>query len=136
MASINASPDVIALNPHVFGNRDKVIPSKNKYYAEKTTVDGIKFDSKREAQRYIFLKAREQNGRITNLQLQPKFELQPKFKDKTGKTHRAIHYIADFQYVEDGKTIIEDAKGVKTAVFRLKMKLFLFTYPHLELRLT
>jgi len=53
-----------------------------------------------------------------------------------GKTVRSIVYKADFEYLEDGQTIIEDVKGVQTPVFKLKMKLFLTGYPKLVLRLS
>ena len=57
----------------------------NKYRNIKTEVDGIKFDSKREAQRYQELKLLEKGGVISNLELQPKFELLPANKDKKNK---------------------------------------------------
>lgn len=112
----------------------------HKYNAKKTTVDGITFDSKREARRYQELRNLEQfgqfNDRIYGLELQPEFVLQESFKDNFGKTHRAIKYRADFKYVQNGHTIIEDVKGVQTAVFKLKAKLFIKKYPGLILRVT
>lgn len=109
--------------------------ARSKYGAKKMTIDGITFASKKEAQRYQELKLMEGNGDIKNLELQPRFELQPKFKHG-GKTIRAIHYVADFQYNDsDGRLVIEDTKGDQTAVFKLKHKMFLFCYPDLELRI-
>lgn len=109
---------------------------RHKFNAKKTTVDGITFDSKLEARRYTELKLLERAGTITDLQLQPKFLLQEKFKDRTGKTHRSIHYIADFQYVEDGVDVVEDTKGYKgVAVFNVKKKLFLYRYPEYDFRI-
>ena len=76
-----------------------------------------------------------QRGKIiSNLKLQPRFLLQEGFK-KNGKTYKKIEYIADFQYVENGKIIIEDVKGYETEVFKIKHKLFEYKYPEFELRL-
>lgn len=105
-----------------------------KYRNKKTTIDGITFSSKGEANRYCELKLLERAGLISDLQLQPKFELQPKFK-KDGKTIRAINYIADFQYVENGQIVVEDFKGVITKEFSIKKKMFEYRYRDLELRI-
>lgn len=103
--------------------------SYSKYRAKKTVVDGIKFDSKREAERYCELKLLEKAKEIRNLELQPRFLLQDKFKDRNGKTHRKIEYVADFMYIDkDGKKIVEDVKGMMTDVYKLKKKLFLNLY--------
>lgn len=104
-----------------------------KYHNTKTIADGIKFDSKLEAERYAQLKILERAGVIRGLELQPSFELIPSFK-KNGKTWRRTVYKADFRYIlrEDGSYIIEDVKGstaVITDVFRLKQKLFEYKYP-------
>ena len=107
-----------------------------KYNAQKTVVDGITFDSKREAERYGELNMLERAKKIEELMLQPRFELQPAFRTKDGKAVRCVEYIADFTYTEDGKTIIEDCKGVQTDVFKLKLKLLLFRYPGINFRLT
>lgn len=71
----------------------------NKYRNIKTIVNGIKFDSKAEAERYIVLRTAQNNGEITDLKLQPQFELQPKYINNKGKTVRAITYKADFSYI-------------------------------------
>lgn len=103
--------------------------SYSKYRAKKTVVDGIKFDSKREAERYCELKLLEKAKEIRNLELQPRFLLQDKFKDRHGKTHRKIEYVADFMYInKDDKKIVEDVKGMMTDVYKLKKKLFLNLY--------
>lgn len=104
-----------------------------KYHNTKVKVDGIKFDSKLEAERYGQLKILERAGIIRNLELQPEYELIPSFR-KNGKTWRRTVYKSDFRYIlcEDDKTIIEDVKGstaVITGVFRLKQKLFEYIYP-------
>lgn len=106
----------------------------NKYRNKKVIVDGEEFDSKKEGNRYKELKLLLKAGEISNLELQPKFLLQDSFK-KNGKTFRKIEYIADFQYIENGKTIVEDVKGMQTDVFKLKHKIFEKVYPDLELRI-
>lgn len=106
----------------------------NKYRNKKVQVDMYVFDSIRESQRYKELKLLEKVGEISNLELQPRFLLQDSFK-KNGKTYRKIEYIADFQYIENGKTIVEDVKGMQTDVFKLKHKIFEKVYPDLELRI-
>lgn len=89
----------------------------NKYRNIKTEVDGIVFDSKKEAARYGQLKLMERAGAISGLVLQPSMLLEVNGK-KIGK------YIADFSYYdEQDKTVVEDCKGVKTPVYRLKKKL-------------
>ena len=103
-----------------------------KYHNKKTVADGIKFDSKLEAERYAQLKMMERAGVIRDLELQPSFELIPSFR-KNGKTWRRTLYKADFRYIlaEDDSYIIEDVKGstsVITDVFRLKQKLFEYKY--------
>ena len=101
----------------------------SKYNAKKTVVDGIEFDSLREADRYCELKLLEKANEIRNLELQPRFLLQDKFKDKMGTTHRKIEYVADFLYIDnDGKAIVEDVKGVLTDVYKIKKKMFLKIY--------
>lgn len=101
----------------------------HKYNARKTAVDGITFDSRKEAERYKELKALELVGKIDMLELQPRFELQESFKHK-GKTIRKIEYVADFLYrdLSTYELIVEDVKGVKTDVYKLKKKLFLKRY--------
>lgn len=103
----------------------------NKYHATKTEVDGIVFHSKAEANRYCELKLLEKAGEIKDLTLQPKFELQSKFKDKSGTNQRAITYKADFQYYDKkyDSIVIEDVKGFKTKEYELKKKMFLMRYP-------
>lgn len=104
-----------------------------KYHNTKTVADGIKFDSKLEAERYEQLKILERAGVIKGLELQPSFELLPSFR-KNDKTWRKTVYKADFRYIlcDDDRIIIEDVKGstaVITDVFRLKQKLFEYKYP-------
>ncbi len=106
----------------------------NKYRNKKVIVEDYVFDSIQESRRYKELKLLLKAGKIKDLQLQPHFLLQEAFK-KNGKTYRKIEYIADFMYVENGKTIVEDVKGIQTDVFKLKHKLFEKKYPELELKI-
>lgn len=99
----------------------------SKYRAFKTTVGGITFDSGLEAKRYTQLKILEAAGAIKNVQIQPKFRLMDSYK-YNGKTIRAIDYIADFTYKEDGKVIVEDVKGIRTKDYIIKSKLFIKKY--------
>lgn len=106
-----------------------------KYHNRKIIVDDKKFDSLKEAKRYKELKILEKANEITELRLQVKFELQPSFK-KDNKTYRKIEYIADFTYYDNklNKYIVEDTKGYKTDVYKLKKKLFEYKYPHLTIK--
>jgi len=108
---------------------------RHKYNAKKTIVDGITFDSKREAARYQELKLLERAGEIRNLKLQPRYVLQDSFR-KNGVTHRAITYVADFEYIDNqtNTVVVEDVKGKKTAVYNLKKKLFEKKYQNLSIR--
>lgn len=100
---------------------------RNKYHAKKTTVDGIAFDSRREADRYLILKSMEEDGAIEDLRRQVRYELVPAF-DVDGKHYRPVYYVADFTYRENGHAVIEDVKGMKTDVYRLKAKLVAYRY--------
>lgn len=107
---------------------------KSKYHNRITEVDGIKFASKAEAERYRELKLLEASGEIQDLVLQPPYILQERFRYR-GRWERPIIYRGDFAYTENGKPIVEDVKGVMTDVFRLKHKLFCAKYPHIEFRI-
>lgn len=100
---------------------------KRKYGNRKTVIDGHTFDSKREAGRYGELKLLERTGQITDLELQPRFELIPKQRRDDGKSERACEYVADFRYTDTatGQIVIEDAKGVRTDAYIIKRKLVL-----------
>ena len=99
----------------------------SKYHARKTTVDGITFDSRREADRYLVLKSMEEEGAIEDLRRQVRYELIPAF-DVDGSHYRPVFYVADFAYVEDGKEVVEDVKGMRTDTYKLKAKLFARRY--------
>lgn len=95
----------------------------NKYRNKRVVVDGISFDSKKEAARYKELRMLERAGIISGLQLQVPFELIPK---QNGE--RACTYKADFVYEQNGKKVVEDTKGMKTDVYKIKRKLMLYRY--------
>ena len=92
----------------------------SKYKNAKTVVDGIKFDSKGEAARYRELVLLQNAGKIDGLELQVPFVLIDK-----SKYGRKVTYKADFTYhdSETGEYIVEDFKGVRTPVYRLKRRL-------------
>lgn len=97
----------------------------SKYRAKKTVVDGIEFDSAKEAKRYTKLRALEDAGKIQGLCLQVPFELVPSF-ECDGVKYRGMKYIADFVYYRDGKRVVEDCKGFKTAEYKMKKKLMAY----------
>lgn len=105
----------------------------NKFGNHKTEVDGIVFDSGREAKRYSELKLLERGGVISSLVLQPHFLLQEPFA-KAGVKYRGIAYIADFSYLENGGVIVEDSKGFATKDYLLKKKMLLYRYPDIDFR--
>lgn len=95
----------------------------HKYHAVKTTINGITFDSRKEAKRYQELKLLEHAGVIKELQLQVPFVLFEK-----SEYGRKIKYIADFTYWELNKSnvweyVVEDVKGMKTPLYRLKKRI-------------
>ncbi len=103
--------------------------ARNKYNARKTVIDNVKFDSQKEASRYIYLKHMERRGKISDLQLQPKFYftingVNVRYPNtKSGAKGREITYSADFSYTDEEKCIdlvIEDTKGFKTDIYKLK----------------
>ena len=101
---------------------------KPKYHNVKTVVDGIKFDSKREATRYQYLKMLERKGEISDLRLQVPFVLIPSQRVDGCVAEREIKYIADFVYSQQGATIVEDSKGAKTKDYVQKRKLMLWVH--------
>lgn len=99
-----------------------------KYHNKKiVTMDG-KFDSKREYERWCELKLLKRAGEISDLRRQVKFILIPAQKIDGKVVERECAYIADFVYVRDGKTVVEDAKGFKTKDYIIKRKLMLERY--------
>lgn len=107
---------------------------RSKYGNQKTVINGIVFDSKKESERYLELAMLQKAGVIKNLERQKRFEIVPKTKDE-----RAVFYQADFVYqeVESGKLICEDVKSDATRkdkVYIIKRKLFKYLYPEYEFR--
>jgi hypothetical protein len=111
---------------------------KNKYNNKPTLKDGIRFQSAKEAKRYAELQLMLKAGVIKNLKLQPRFKLQDGFTTANGEKIQAIFYIADYMYddIERDETAVEDVKGYKTSVFKLKQKLFMHKYPQYVFKLT
>ena len=103
---------------------------RRKYGNRKVNFDGRTFDSKKEAERYRVLKSMQELGIISDLQLQQKFILIPAQRIEGKLIERECSYYADFCYVdnETGRTIVEDTKGVKTEVYKIKRKLMLWRY--------
>ena len=88
----------------------------SKYRNKKTKVDGIVFDSQKEASRYLDLKMLEVLGEIENLELQPKYEF-------VLNGQKICTYRADFRYIEGEKIVVEDVKGFKTSMYNLKARM-------------
>lgn len=95
--------------------------SYNKYKAIKTVVDGVKFDSRKEAARYQDLKVLLRMGVISNLILQPKLPIEV-------NDVKICDYRADFSYYENGSQVWEDVKGCRTREYKLKKKLVFAIY--------
>lgn len=96
-----------------------------KYNNRKTVVDGITFDSKREAARWQQLKLMERGGLIEGLERQVKYELVPR-----QVRERSVDYYADFVYTDNSNNqqVVEDVKGVRTSTYVIKRKLMLWVH--------
>ena len=102
----------------------------NKYKAKKIVVDGITFDSKKEANRYVTLSKMADQGLITELSRQVKYQLTPFMKGKQRK-ERASHYVADFTYCDSGELVVEDVKSEftrKLPLYIMKRKLMMMIH--------
>ena len=113
-----------------------------KYGNSKITIDGITFDSRKEANRWRELSLLAKAGDIVDLQRQVKFVLIPaqyetyerygkkgqRLQDGQRLVEKECAYIADFVYKEDGETIVEDTKGIKTKDYIIKRKLMLYVH--------
>ena len=105
----------------------------SKYNSRKAVMNGIQFDSQKEAGRFGELLLLLKAGKIKDLKLQPEFTLQEAFKTPQGETVRAIKYRADFSYlrpVREGvdtrwERVVEDVKGFRTKDYEIKRKLML-----------
>lgn len=113
--------------------------SMSKYHSKKTVVDGMVFDSKKEARQYGMLKALEKAGEISGLRRQVEFLLIPEQREpdtigKRGGVHkgklleRKVCYYADFVYVRDHELVVEDVKGFRTDDYVVKRKLMLYIH--------
>ena len=100
----------------------------NKYKNEKSEYEGIKFDSETEKEFYVDLLKLHKKEEI---ELQPEFVLQEKFRDSTGKAQREMKYVADFRV----GNIVYDIKGMVTQVFKIKEKSFKLKYPLMQLKI-
>lgn len=102
----------------------------SKFGNHKVFYDGIQFDSEREATRYINLKFLLKAGEISDLRLQVEYELIPKQLGPDGKmAEKKCTYIADFVYKDkDGNEVVEDVKGFRTDVYKIKKKLMRYRY--------
>lgn len=111
----------------------------NKYHSKKITVDGETFDSKKEYRRFCELSLLVKAGKVTDLRRQVKYVLIPAQyePDTLGKRggrqrgkliERECSYMADFVYVQDGNTVVEDTKGFRTADYIIKRKLMLYIH--------
>ncbi len=113
---------------------------KSKFGNSKVVIDGNTFDSKREGARYLFLKGRQERGEISNLELQPSFKLKCGdrpilLKSKGYPNGRQATYFADFAYwcpVEE-KRVIEDSKGMRTDIYKLKKAIVEAQFPGVKI---
>ena len=107
--------------------RRNIYQSTIKYHNKQTEIDGIVFDSRKEAMRWHELKLMERAGLISDLRRQVPFSLIPNLKDSSGRViERAVKYIADFCYIQDGVAVVEDVKGLRTREYVLKRKMMLY----------
>ena len=90
----------------------------SKYRNVRVTSHDGKFDSRKEYARWLVLKSLASTGHITDLHRQVRFPL-------SVNGRKVCDYVADFVYVVDGVQTVEDVKGVRTAIYRLKAKLML-----------
>lgn len=105
----------------------------NKYHNRKVTVNGITFDSQKEADRYLELMLLLKAGEIDRLKLQPEFTLQEAFTTPEGEKVKAIRYRADFTYRKKMRggvdtywvSVVEDVKGYRTKEYQQKRKMML-----------
>ena len=98
-----------------------------------TERDGVTFDSKAEASDWGMLLLMERAGKISSLERQVKFVLQPGFVDNQGERIPAITWTADFAYIENGERVVWDTKGFETIRFKLVSKMFRYQHPEIRL---
>jgi hypothetical protein len=119
----------------------------SKYHSKKVTVNGITYASQKEYERFCALSLLQRAGAIQDLKYQVPFELIPaqfeiiptgefykrgelKGQPKTKRVcvEQSVKYVADFTYTENGKQIVEDSKGFRTADYKIKRKLMLYIH--------
>lgn len=100
----------------------------SKLHAKKVTVGGDTFDSKKEYRRFLELDLMSRAGKISNLRRQVKFVLIPAQRENGKLVERECAYYADFTYNQDGHYVVEDTKGFRTEVYRIKRKLMLYVH--------
>lgn len=112
-------------------------PKRSKFGNVKVTIDGNTFDSGKEADRYLVLKAKQKAGEISHLELQPKFKLIINGSALRYESGRQAVYIADFAYFDPaiGKRVVEDvkSKATKTPVYKLKKALVEKIFPAVKI---
>ncbi len=129
-------------NTRFFNLLNRQTQSLSKYMNLKVKSDGYVFDSKKEYARYKELSLLLQAKKIKELEVHPRFLLQEGFYDKEGKKQLPIYYEADFKYMEKQMVVghsqwvevIEDVKGMKTDIYKLKKKMFLYLYKQCQFR--
>lgn len=100
----------------------------NKYKNRRLVWDGMEFESQKECMRYRDLKVLQKAGEISVLRRQVRYELVPSQKIDGKTVERPVVYVADFVYEENGQTVVEDVKGLKTDVYIIKRKLMLYVH--------
>lgn len=104
-------------------NHFRKVTKMNKYGNNKVVLDGMTFDSQKEARRWTQLKMFERIGEITGLRRQVAFDLIPSQRGAI-RSERPVKYVADFVYFDkSGSMIVEDVKGLKTREYIIKRKL-------------
>ena len=112
---------------------------RSKYLAKKVHINGMVFDSQHEYERWLQLCLLQRAGKISDLQRQVAYELIPTLREpdtigprggvKPGKLlEHGVKYTADFVYIQDGKTVVEDAKGFRTDDYIIRRKLMLWIH--------
>ena len=112
-----------------------IIKPKSKFNAVKTEINGIKFDSKKEANYYLTLLALKEQGEIDNIKMQVEYLLQPSFTRENGEKVKNIKYYADFVVMyKNGTVEVIDVKGLRTDVYKMKKKMLLDRYPNINFK--
>lgn len=112
-------------------------PRESKYHNKKLEFEGMKFDSRKELNRWHELRILQRAGEISELRRQVSFQLIPALdwegnalQSRKGAKEWPVYYVADFAYIDKNtdKTVVEDVKGYKTPEYVIKRKLMLERY--------